>query len=196
MSGMQRDQSQDADIQQTEQLEPHKEPEVNQESPSTGESTEANASQRSHFFAVANALMAAIDPNSPELVGKDGLTKDEAIAIKMIFEAKTSKETEQSGGTAGGRVSALERMRYLQLGLAKLQSPLALARNPAFTQGRGHIEEIRKRIARLKDEINQAILDEEKKNRDEKSKKPGVDEDKASDEEKKKKSVDITMSRK
>jgi polyhydroxyalkanoate synthesis regulator phasin len=190
---MQRDQSQDADLQQTEQLDAHKEGELNTESPQRGEATEVGAGQRAHFFAVANALLTATDGTAPELALPENATRREQEAIKLIYEAKTGKESEQSGGSAGGRVAGVERMRYLQMGLAAVQQTLALARNPEFQRARSHIDELRKRLAQLKDEINQQIIDEEQKKRDEKSKKP--DEAKPNEPDKKK-NIEHNMTRK
>ena len=190
---MQRDQSQDADLQQTEQLDAHKEGELNAESPQRGEQTEVGPGQRAHFFAVANALLTATDGTAPELALPENATQREKEAIKLIFEAKTGKETEQTSGRSGGRVAGVERMRYLQMGMAALQQTLALARNPEFQRARAHIDELRKRLAQLKDEINQQIIEEEQKKRDEKSKKP--DDAKPEDDDKKKK-IDINMTRK
>lgn len=190
---MQRDQSQDADIQQTEQLDAHKEGELNTESPQRGEATEVGSGERAHFFAVANALLLATDGTAPELALPENATRREKEAIKLIYEAKTAKESEQSGATAGGRVAGVERMRYLQMGLAAVQQTLSLARNPEFQRARSHIDELRTRLARLKDEIQQQIIEEEQKKRDEKSKKP--DEAKPGDD-KKKKPTELNMTRK
>ena len=192
---MQRDQSQDADIQQTEQLDAHKEGELNTESPMRGEQTEVGAGDRSHFFAVANALLLATDGTAPELALPENATRREKEAIKLIYEAKTAKESEQTGGRAGGRGAGVERMRYLQMGMAALQQTLALARNPEFQRARAHIDELRKRLAQLKDEIQRQIIEEEQKQRDEKSKKP--DDAKPGDDDKnKKKNTEYNMTRK
>ena len=156
---MQRDHALDADIQQTEQHEPHREAEVAEQSPRRGDDHDIDAGDRSRFFSVANALLAAIHPHTPELRQPETLTRREAEALKLIYEAKTGRETEM----AAGHLSAHERMRYLQLGLGALQRVLAMARHPDFVQARAHIEEIRKRLARLKDELQQEIVDEDRR---------------------------------
>jgi hypothetical protein len=180
---MQRDQSLDSDIQQTEQLEPHKEAEQNEESPEAGDLATINAGDRSHFFTVSNALLAAIDPNAPELRLPENLSRREVEAIKLIYEAKTARESEKGSG----RVAATERLQFLNLGLAHLNRVLAMARNPEFQQARPYIELIRQRLHRLREEIEQAILDEERRRRVDKDKKKAEDETKAEDEAKKKK---------
>jgi hypothetical protein len=152
---MQRDHSIDADVQQTEQLEPHRELEAAEQSSDRGEEVSINGGERSHFFGVANALLAAIHPNSPELILPESLTRRETDALRLIYEAKTGRESEVKGS---GEISGLERARYLNLGMIALQRVLAMARSPRFPQARAHIEEIRKRLSRLKDEIAQDQL--------------------------------------
>ena len=185
---MQRDHELDADLQQTEKKEPHKDAQVAELSPDRGEEVDVDAGDRSRFFSVANALLAAIHPHSPELMLPDRLTRRETEAIKLIFEAKSARETEMGSG----QISALERIRYLQLGLAALQRVLAMARNPRFPQARAHIEEIRKRLARLKEELQQKILEEDRvKNRP--AKKP-PDKKKNEEEEAEKKKAKLGAS--
>ena len=165
---------QESDRQQTEELAPpQKQAETNETAPRSGDVAEVRAEDRSHFFAVANSLIAAMHWQSPQLLLPDRLTKKETEAIKLIYEAKTAKETEYGGGN----VTGLDRMKYLNEGLIALQGVLAMARSPAFPQARTHIEEIRKLIAKLKDEITQAIMLEERRKKQDQSKK---------DEEKKK----------
>jgi hypothetical protein len=104
----------------------------------------------------------------------------------MLYEAKTARETEQ----ASGQVAATERLRFLQVALIKLQSVFAMARNPDFSgQARAHIEEIRKRLSLLKDELHQAVLAEERKKAEEKDKKK-ADDLKTDEESKAKKKVE------
>ena len=62
-------------------------------------------------------------------------------------------------------------MRYLNEGLIALQGVLGMARSDTFPQARAHIEEIRKLIARLKQEIAQAIVAEERRKQEETDKK-------------------------
>lgn len=189
---MQRDQSLDSDIQQTEQLKPHKEAQANEESPDKGDVPAVSNNDKQHFFHVANAILAAIHPNSPELILPDGLRRGEVEAVKMLYEAKTARETEQGSG----QVAATERLRFLQVALIKLQNVLAMARNPEFSgQARAHIEEIRKRLARLKDELHQAVLAEERKKVQEKDKKR-ADDLKADEESKAKKKVEASTAKK
>ena len=192
---MQRDQSLDADVQQTEQLKPHKEAQANEESPEKGDVPAVGNNDKQHFFHVANAILAAIHPHSPELILPDGLRRGEVDAVKLLYEAKTAKESEE-GGSGTGRVAATERLRFLQLALIKLQNVLAMARNPEFAgQARAHIEEIRIRLARLKDELHQAVLDEERKKVQEKDKKR-ADDLKADEESKAKKKVEASTQKK
>ena len=87
---MQRDQSLDSDVQQTEQLKPHKEAQAAEESPDKGEVPSVTQSDEQHFFHVANAVLAAIHPNSPELILPDGLRRGEIEAVRMLYEAKTA----------------------------------------------------------------------------------------------------------
>jgi hypothetical protein len=189
---MQRDQSLESDVQQTEQLQPHKEAEQNEESPDKGDIAYVSANDKGHFFSVANAMMAAIHPNSPNLMLPEGLKRGEIEAIKLLYEAKTAKESE----TSTGRVAATERLRFMQVALSKLQGVLAMARSPEFSgAARAHIEEIRKRLARLKDELHQAIIDEERKKREEKDKKK-ADENKGDEESKAKKKVESAPAKK
>lgn len=189
---MQRDQSVEADVQQAEQLKPHKEAQANEESPDKGDVPSVTQNDKQHFFHVANAILAAIHPNSPELILPDGLKRGEVDAVKMLYEAKTARETEQSSG----QVAATERLRLLQVALIKLQNVLAMARNPEFSgQARAHIEEIRIRLARLKDELQQAVLDEERRKAQEKDKKK-ADDLKADEEAKAKKKVEASTAKK
>jgi GDP-D-mannose dehydratase len=131
-----------------------------------GQTEEVKANERSHFFAVANSLIAAMHSQSPMLL-TEKLTQREYRAVTLIYEARTAQETE----LGGGNISALERMRYLNEGLAALQGVLALGRSDAFPQARGHVEEIRRLIALLKQEIAQAIVAEERRKREEDDKK-------------------------
>jgi hypothetical protein len=191
---MQRDQSLDADVQQTEQLKPHKEAQAAEESPDKGEVSSVNQNDKQRFFHVANAVLAAIHPNSPELILPDGLRLGEIEAVKLLYEAKTARESEE-GGTGSGRVAATERLRFLHLALMKLQGVFAMARNPEFAgQARAHIEEIRIRLARLKDELEAAVLAEERKKAQEKDKKR-ADDLKADEEAKAKKKVEAGTSK-
>jgi len=162
-----RDQAQESDRQQTEELAPHKQPETGETAPRSGNIEEVKAEDRSHFFAVANSLIAAMHWQSPQLLLPDRLTRRETEAVRLIFEAKTSRESEYGGGN----ISGLERMRYLNEGLIALQGVLAMARSTTFPQARSHIEEIRKLIAKLKEEIAQAIMAEERRKQQEKNKK-------------------------
>jgi hypothetical protein len=189
---MQRDQSLESDVQQTEQLKPHKEAQANEESPDKGDVPLVSNNDKQHFFHVANAVLAAIHPNSPELILPDGLRRGEVEAVKLLYEAKTSRETEQQTG----KVAATERLRFLQVALIKLQNVFAMARNPEFSgQARAHIEEIRIRLARLKDELQAAVLDEERKRSQEKDKKR-ADDLKADEEAKAKKKVEAGNTKK
>lgn len=178
-----REQSLDADIQQTEQLDPHREREQNEDAPQSGDFASVNPAQKAHFFSVANAMLAAIEPNSPMLMLPDRLTKREQESVRLLFEARTGQETE----LGGGQISALDRLRYLNLGLAGLGRILSMARSPDFTQAQAHIEEMRKRLARLKDELQHLILQEEHKKAQEKDKKAEEDKKAAQDEITKKK---------
>lgn len=192
---MQRDQSLDADVQQTEQLKPHKEAQAAEESPDKGDVPVVTQNEKERFFHVANAVLAAIHPNSPELILPESLRRGEIDAVKMLYEAKTARETEE-GGTGAGRVAATERLRFLQVALIKLQPVFALARNPEFSgQARAHIEEIRIRLARLKDELQAAVLAEERKKVQEKDQKR-ADDLKADEEAKAKKKVEATTAKK
>jgi hypothetical protein len=192
---MQRDQSLDSDVQQTEQLKPHKEAQAAEESPDKGEVPSVTQNDEQRFFHVANAVLAAIHPNSPELILPDGLRRGEVEAVRMLYEAKTAKESEE-GGTGTGQVAATERLRFLQVALIKLQSVFAMARNPEFAgKARAHIEEIRIRLARLKDELQAAVLAEERKKAEEKDKKK-ADDLKADEEAKAKKKVEASTAKK
>ena len=194
---MQRDQSLDSDVQQTEQLKPHKEAQAAEESPDKGDVPVVTQNDKERFFHVANAVLAAIHPNSPELILPDSLRRGEIDAVKMLYEAKTARENEESGsGTGTGQVAATERLRFLQVALIKLQPVFALARNPEFSgQARAHIEEIRIRLARLKDELQQAVLSEERKKEQQKDQKR-ADDLKADEEAKAKKKVEATTAKK
>lgn len=192
---MQRDQSLDADVQQTEQLKPHKEAQAAEESPDKGDVPVVTQNDKERFFHVANAVLAAIHPNSPELILPDSLRRGEIDAVKMLYEAKTARENEE-GGSGTGQVAATERLRFLQVALIKLQPVFALARNPEFSgQARAHIEEIRIRLARLKDELQAAVLSEERKKAQEKDQKR-ADDLKADEEAKAKKKVEATTAKK
>ncbi len=193
---MQRDQSLDSDVQQTEQLKPHKEAQAAEESPDKGDVPVVTQNEKERFFHVANAVLAAIHPNSPELILPDSLRRGEIDAVKMLYEAKTARENEESGGGGTGQVAATERLRFLQVALIKLQSVFALARNPEFAgQARAHIEEIRIRLARLKDELMAAVLSEERKKEEKKDQKR-ADDLKADEEAKAKKKVEATTAKK
>ncbi|HYU16414.1 MAG TPA: hypothetical protein VEL05_10090 [Candidatus Acidoferrum sp.] len=137
---------------------------------------EIKAEQRSHFFAVANSLLGALHPTSPHL-WTENLSRREWEGVRLIYEARVAQESEQGSG----HISAIERMRYLNEGLLAVQGTLAMARSDSFPQARGHIEELRKRIARLKEEIAQAIVAEEQRKQQEKSKKE-LDQKKGEDE--------------
>jgi hypothetical protein len=191
---MQRDQSLDADVQQTEQLKPYKEAQAAEESPDKGDVPTVDQNDQQHFFHVANAVLAAIHPNSPELILPDGLRRGEIEAVRMLYEAKTAREQEE-GGTGTGQVAATERLRFLQVALIKLQNVFAMARNPEFAgKARAHIEEIRIRLARLKDELQAAVLAEERKKTEEKDKKK-ADDLKADEEAKAKKKAEAATAK-
>jgi hypothetical protein len=132
-----------------------------------GQTEEVRAQDRSHFFAVANSLIAAMHWQSPELLTEQ-LNRTELKAVTLIYEARTSQETEYG---ASGKISALERMQYLNQGLAMLQGILAMARSDAFPQARAHVEEIRRLVAWLKAQIARAIVAEERRKREEEDKK-------------------------
>lgn len=177
-----RDQAQEGDRQQEEELAPQQQPETKEAAPRAAHVEEVRAEDRSHFFAVANALIGAIHWQSPQLVLPDRLTRREGDAIRLIYEARTAQESEYGGGT----ISGLERMKYLNEGMMALQGVLAIAKS-SFPQARAHIEEIRRLIARLKEQIAQAIVAEERKKQEEKAKK---DQDtKAADEQAKAKKL-------
>jgi hypothetical protein len=137
---------------------------------------EIKAEHRSHFFAVANSVLGALHPTSPHL-WTEQLNRRELEGVRLIYEARVAEENEQGSG----QISALERMRYLNEGLLAVQGTLAMARSDSFPQARGHIEELRKRIARLKEEIAQAMVAEEQRKRQEKDKKE-LDQKKGEDE--------------
>lgn len=160
------DQAQESDRQQTEELAPQKQAETKETAAGSGDDAQVRAEDRSHFFAVANSLIAAMHRDSPRL-WVEKMSRREIEAVTLIYEARTARETEYGAGS----ISALERMRYLNQGLIVLQGILAMARSPAFPQARSHIEEIRKLIARLKEEISRAIVAEERKKRQEDDKK-------------------------
>jgi hypothetical protein len=160
-----RDQAQQTERQETDEL-AHKKEAAGELAPTQGEVEEVRADQRSHFFALANSMVAAMHWQSPELL-TEKLTPREIKALTLIYEARTAQETE----LGGGKISALERMRYLNEGLAALQGVLAMARSSTFPQARTYIEEIRRAIARLKDEIAQAIVSEERRKQEEQDKK-------------------------
>lgn len=193
---MQRDQSLDADVQKTEEQRPAKEAQVAEQSPDDkGEVPSVTNNDKQHFFHVANGVLAAIHPHSPELILPDGLRRGEVDAIKMLYEAKTARESRENG-TGAGQIAATERLRMLQVALIKLQSAFAMARNPEFSgQARAHIEEIRIRLARLKDELQAAVLSEERKKAEEKDKKK-ADSLKADEESKAKKKVEASTAKK
>lgn len=192
---MQRDQTLDADVQKTEEQRPPKEAQVAEQSPDKGEVPTVTQNDKQHFFHVANAVLAAIHPHSPELILPDGLRRGEIDAVKMLYEAKTARESRENG-TGAGQIAATERLHFLQLALIKLQSAFAIARNPEFSgQARAHIEEIRIRIARLKDELQAAVLAEERRKAEEKDKKK-ADSLKADEESKAKKKVEASSAKK
>ena len=192
---MQRDQTLDADVQKTEEQRPPKEAQVAEQSPDKGEVPSVTQNDKQHFFHVANAVLAAIHPHSPELILPDGLRRGEIDAVKMLYEAKTARESRENG-TGAGQIAATERLRFLQLALIKLQSAFSMARNPEFSgQARAHIEEIRIRIARLKDELQAAVLAEERRKAEEKDKKK-ADSLKADEESKAKKKVEASTAKK
>jgi hypothetical protein len=192
---MQRDQSLDADVQKTEEQRPAKEALVAEQSPDKGEVPSVTNNDKQHFFHVANGVLAAIHPHSPELILPDGLRRGEVDAIKMLYEAKTARESRENG-TGAGQIAATERLRMLQVALIKLQNAFAMARNPEFSgQARAHIEEIRIRLARLKDELQAAVLAEERKKAEEKDKKK-ADSLKADEESKAKKKVEASTAKK
>jgi hypothetical protein len=192
---MQRDQSLDADVQKSEEQRPQQDAQVVEQSPDKGEVPSVTQNDKQHFFHVANAVLAAIHPNSPELILPDGLRRGEVDAVKMLYEAKTAKES-QEAGTGAGRIAATERLRFLQIALIKLQNVFAMARNPEFSgQARAHIEEIRIRLARLKDELQAAVLAEERRKAEEKDKKK-ADELKADEDAKAKKKVEASTAKK
>ena len=192
---MQRDQSLDADVQKTEEQRPAKEALVAEQSPDKGEVPSVTNNDKQHFFHVANGVLAAIHPHSPELILPDGLRRGEVDAIKMLYEAKTARESRENG-TGAGQIAATERLRMLQVALIKLQNAFAMARNPEFSgQARAHIEEIRIRIARLKEELQAAVLSEERKKAEEKDKKK-ADSLKADEESKAKKKVEASTAKK
>jgi hypothetical protein len=159
------DQAQDADRQQSEVLAPQQEAENKDAAPRAANVEEVRAEDRSHFFAVANSLIGATHWQSPQLVLPDRLTRREGDAIRLIYEARTAQETEYGGG----KISGLERMKYLNEGLIGLQAILALGKS--IPQARSHIEEIRRLIAKLKEQIAQAIVAEERRKQEEKAKK-------------------------
>jgi hypothetical protein len=161
-----RDQAQDSERQESEELAPQKQAETSETAPRAADVEEVQAADRSHFFAVANALIAAMHWQSPELLTQN-MRRREVDAVTLIYEARTARETD----IGGGNVSALERMRYLNEGLAALQGVLAMARSSTFPQARPYIEEIRRNIARLKDEIAHAVVAEERRKQEEQAKK-------------------------
>lgn len=179
-----RDQAQQTERQETEELAQDKEAAAGALAPTQGQVEEVRADERSHFFALANSLLSAMHWQSPELL-TEKLSRREQHALTLIYEARTAQETE----LGAGKISALERMRYLNEGLAALQGVLAMARSPNFPQARPYIEEIRRAIARLKEEIAQAIVSEERRKREEQSKKDG-EKKKGDDEAKAKKQAD------
>ncbi|HTE52950.1 MAG TPA: hypothetical protein VK698_18985 [Kofleriaceae bacterium] len=158
------DQAQESDRQKDE-LGPQQQAESKEGAPRVA-NEEIRAEDRSHFFAVANALIGAMHTQSPQLQLPDRLTRKEGDAVRLIYEARTAQESEYGGGT----ISGLERMRYLNEGLLALQGTLAIAKS-SFPQARSHIEEIRRLIAKLKEQIAQAIVAEERKKQQEKAKK-------------------------
>jgi hypothetical protein len=161
-----RDQAQDSERQGSEELAAQKQAETSETAPRAGDVEEVRAEDRSHFFAVANSLIAAMHWQSPELVTQN-MRRREVNAVTLIYEARTARETD----LGGGNISALERMRCLNEGLAALQGVLAMARSSTFPQARPYIEEIRRAIARLKDEIAQAIVADERRKHEEQDKK-------------------------
>ena len=158
---------QETETLQVDELATDQELDSDESAGSAGEQEGLKATDRSHFFAVANSLIGALHWQSPQLVLPDSLTRREVDALTNIYEARTAEETEYGAG----HISGLERMRYLNEGLITLQGVLGMARSDTFPQARGHIEEIRKLIARLKQEIAQAIVAEERRKQEEKDKK-------------------------
>ena len=179
-----RDQAQETERQETEELAQNKEAAAGALAPTQGQVEEVRAEDRSHFFALANSLLSAMHWQSPELL-TEKLTGREIKAITLVYEARTAQETE----LGAGKINALERMRYLNEGLAALQGVLGMARSPNFPQARRYIEEIRRAIARLREEIAQAIVAEERRKRQEQDKKEG-DKKKGEDETKAKKQAE------
>ncbi len=179
-----RDQAQETERQETEELAQNKDAAAGALAPTQGQVEEVRADDRSHFFALANSLLSAMHWQSPELL-TEKLSRREYQAVTLIYEARTAQETE----LGAGKISALERMRYLNEGLASLQGVLAMARSPNFPQARTYIEEIRKAIARLKEEIAQAIVAEERRKREDQDKKEG-EKKKGDDEAKAKKQAE------
>jgi len=123
-----------------------------------GEVDTANAEQRSHFFAVANALIDALKPQGTQL-WTEHLNRREAESVRLIYEARTAQESDE----ASGEISGLERMHYLNEGLMGLRGVLSSARAPGFSQARAHVEQIRRQVAQLKQEIAEAIATEEQR---------------------------------
>jgi hypothetical protein len=192
---MQRDSSLDADVEKTEEQRPLKEAQAVDQAPNKEEVPSVSNNDKQHFFHVANAVLAAIHPNSPDLILPDGLRRGEVDAVKMLYEARSAKESREEG-TGAGQIAATERLRMLQVALIKLQSVFAMARNPEFSgQARAHIEEIRIRLARLKDELQAAVIAEERKRAEEKDKKK-ADDLKADEEAKAKKKVEASTAKK
>ena len=112
-------------------------------------------------------MLAAIHPSTPQLVLPENMRRTEADAIRLIYEAKTAEESE----VGAGYLSGVERMRYLNQGLMSLSHILSMARSPDFPQARIYIEELRRRLARLRDDIHDTIVSEDletRKKRDEK----------------------------
>ena len=159
------DQAQEAERQQTDEMAPQQQPEAKEAAPRAANVEEVRAEDRSHVFAVCNSLVSALHWQSPNLQIPDRLTRRESDAVRLIYEARTAQETEYGGGN----ISGLERMKYLNQGMLALQGILAMAAK--VPQARSHIEEIRRSLAKLKEQIAQAIVAEERKKQEEKAKK-------------------------
>jgi hypothetical protein len=158
------EQVQDAEREQGEELAPQQNAQV-KEGAAREAQEEVRADDRSHFFAVANSIIGAIHWQSPHLMLHDRLSRRESDAIRLLYEARTAQESEYGGGS----ISGLERMKYLNEGLIALQGVMAMGK--AIPQARSHIEEIRRLIAKLKEQVSAAIVAEERRKQEEKAKK-------------------------
>lgn len=162
------EQVQQSEKRQDEEIEALKKPDQDiEKGPSQAPRDEVRAQDRSRFFGVANAVLAAIHPSTPQLILPENLRRTEADAVRLIYEAKSAEESE----VGAGYLSGIERMRYLNQGLMALSHILSLARSPDFPQARIYVEEMRRRLARLRDDIHDTIVSEDletRKKRDEK----------------------------